>query len=118
MIKNDLVYRGNYQFVYSGEVPPGYRNITGETLQAQHNGQNKQIKVNRMRVLPKQNQVIFDFTVVENPIPLVIVGYTLLFGGALGVTGWALTEANDFIDKALPIITIGGLFYMYTQLKG
>ena len=73
-------------------------------------GIEKRVKIHSMEV--KDNYVIAEINILENPIPLLLVGYAILGVAGLSAGGFFISEVNELTSNTGSWVLIGGAFYL------
>lgn len=115
---NKILESGRYILIYRyDEIPLEYINIRGLDIPAVHNGKEKMIHVNDMKVDHRTGRVKYDITIKNNPIPIALVGVVLAGATLFGTFGYALDEVQETVDKTWPIIILLAGVWVYTLYK-
>ena len=111
--------RGRYQITYKNEnkKPFEFKPVKNKRIFVNVNAEKKPMVINDVRRNIKDATVTFDVTVVENPIPLLIIGYALLGTVFAGTTGFMLHEVNETSKTLLPLLIVGGGIYLFMVIK-
>lgn len=111
--------RGRYQIIYKKEDHKSFnvKRVKNKKVYVNVDGQKKPLVINRVSTNIKQGTIAFDVTIIDNPIPLVIVGYALLGTVVAGSTGFLLHEVNESSKTLLPLLIVGGGLYLFMVVR-
>jgi len=111
--------RGRYQIVYKKEDNKSFnlKPVKNKKVFVNVDGEQKPLVINGVSQNIKDGTVTFDVTVLQNPIPLIIVGYALLGTVFATTTGFMLHEVNETSKTLLPLLLVGGGIYIFMVIK-
>lgn len=122
-IKENIDYanltKGKYRIKWESSKILDKREITNTKTFISVDGIEKQIAVDSIKI--DGNSVISEINILQNPIPLLMVGYAILGIAGLTAGTFFVSEVNELADNTGNLLIIGGVILViinYKKIKG
>jgi hypothetical protein len=107
--------KGRYRIKWEGSKNLDERIINKSRTIISVDGIKKQVLIHSIKI--KGTEVIADISILQNPIPLIMVGYAILGVAGLTAGSFFVSEVNELASNTMPLIMIGGAIFIIINFK-